>query len=318
MHVIHARVHPPAVSEGRDRHRCGVRRHGSVAGTLAARARRSLEVPRRSGAALRRTLPLRAGGEGEGLIEDRRGFRRERHASPRDSGHHHTLRAPLRGPSRRGSRHRSRQASSPDPRHGGSSSHADDGGDPGTAIDLPHPLPRVPGQQPARVARAHGARRPEHSRLDELQRVDGRAALTPAPRGRSPAGRRLGPDRRRRRQRKRAQPSAGQGDGRRPDRLRAERRGDPSGERLPLAAHPSRLEWQHERQVAPPPQGGGPGIPDADGRHGATHSAARRHRPTSQPRHGSEVGHNLAFRGAAASGARDSARSGGWRGRVGA
>jgi DMSO/TMAO reductase YedYZ molybdopterin-dependent catalytic subunit len=58
------------------------------------------------------------------------------------------------------------------------------------------------------------------------------------------------------------------------------------------------------------------GIPDADGRHGPTHPAARRHSATSQLCTRSEVGDHLAVRGGSGCGVRDSTRSEAWRGRV--
>ena len=147
-----------------------------------------------------------------------------------------------------------------------------------------------------------GEDRPAHARLYELQRVDRRAALAPAARGRRPEGRHLDRRRGRRRQRQRAQHPHGEGDGRRPGRLRPERRGGASGERLPAAAHRSGLDGQRQRQVAAPHQGRGPALPDANGRRGATHPHAGRQGPTAPVHHGGEVGDHLPLGRPAAAG----------------
>ena len=90
-------------------------------------------------------------------------------------------------------------------------------------------------------------------------------------------------DRRRGRGRhgQRAQHPHGEGDGRRPGRLRPERRGATPGERLPVAAHRSGLGRQRQRQVAASHQGGGQTLHDAHGKHRTTPASCRTARPDS-------------------------------------
>ena len=291
--ILTASPQPPPVPERRRCPRCS-------AGCLGGRpiAGQAQPVPDDPSKVL--GGPLRPYGERsrfeQTVREKSPGRRRTRSAAPhapgRNAGDHHAVGAPLRGPPQWCSRHRPAQAPSPDPRHGRSSGDPDHGGDQAPALDVAHPLPRVRGQHCRSGVRPR-RRASGHTRRHELQRVDRRAAVAPAARGRRPAGRCLDRRRGRRQQRQRAQHPDGEGDGRRPGRLRPERRGGAPGERLSAAAHCSWLDGQHQRQVAAPHQGGGPALSDPDGRRGATHPHAGRQGPTAQVRHGGEVGDHL-------------------------
>ena len=100
-------------------------------------------------------------------------------AAGRNAGDHHAVGAPLRGPPRRRSRHRPPEAPSPDPRHGRSSGDPDRGGDQAPALDLAHPLPRVPGNSQLEWRAPDGEDRPGHARRSRA------AASGPACRSRS-------------------------------------------------------------------------------------------------------------------------------------
>ena len=163
------------------------------------------------------------------------------HAAPGPGRHHHAVGPALPdGPRQRHPGHRPEAAQAVDPRPGRSPPHLHDGRAEALPVRLEGLFPRVQRQQPA----AEGAKRrfgADGARAHELQRVDRRAAVDAAE-GVWPAGRRaVDRGRGRRVEQVHDEHAPGEGDGRHPGGLRAERRTGAAAQRVSAAARRPRL-----------------------------------------------------------------------------
>ncbi len=170
--------------------------------------------------------------------------------------HHHAERAALRAPSQRRARHPAGRASTPDSRAGRSAVDVRPGVALALSAGLAHSFHRVFGQQ-RRALRAGAAARWRRrlARSALVQRLDWRAAVDAARRGRCPAGREVAAGRRSGRRGDEPKHPDREGVGRCADCDLSERRTAASGERISDAAPAARLGRQREREVAAAAEG---------------------------------------------------------------
>ena len=186
----------------------------------------------------------------------------------------------LRAPSRGHARRRSAPAPADDPRPRGAAARLHDGRPHALPVGVAHPLHRVRREHRHGMGQRRRADRAVHARHAGVQRVDRRAAVDAARRGRHrPQAGEVRAGRRRRRRGADAHDPDRDGARRRARRLRPERRDAAAGAGLSAAPARARRAGRVERQVAAPDRGRRPAVEHARGVAALRRPDARRHAP---------------------------------------